>query len=590
MRIRQLTIENFRGIKSLDWKLPTKQRLITLVGPGDSGKSSILDAVHYLLGDRWNVVFSDTDFYAVDIECPISIRAILVDLPEEIRRESVFGFWLSGLDKEGELHQDPEDHHTPALVTRLTVDSSLEPKWTVERADGTSASLTASQRRFFSTFKVDDRNDAQLRWSRTSALGRMSARDGGERDVLSAASRAAREALADHGNSALASLAQKVQERTNKIGGGRFSDLKPGLDTSRSAMGTGLALYEDIVPLTSYGLGSRRLASFAIQQLAAGARSVAVVDEIENGLEPHRAARLLNYLLTDDDYSQVLVTTHSPIIVEQAQLENLAVVRTTATGVVTVSALGETSERVQKLRRSRPSSFLARRIVIAEGATEYGLLMECLASWDQERIAAGLSTSAGEGAALQDGAGGSEVPLRVTEMAALGFEVAGFMDNDVRDSDTHVAAAESAGASIIRWDHGHNTETQICSVLEAQGLTTFVQLGVQRRNAASTVLQDLNDVDTSCKVPSLDVEEWIAAGITITDARQRIAKAAVKRKWFKEIEGGKALGGWLMKNRKQDTLAAIIGRLDEVKAFIFNDETDQPMEEAASGDGTSNNG
>lgn len=589
MRIRRLTIENFRGIKSLDWKLPVQQQLITLVGPGDSGKSTILEAVHYLLGDRWNVPFSDTDFYAVNIESCISIKAVLVDLPDEIRRESVFGFWLSGLDEDGELHQDPEDHLTPALIARLTVDSSLEPKWTVERADGQSAPLTASQRRFFSTFKVDDRNDAQLRWSRTSALGRMSAKDGGERDALSAASRAAREALADHGNSALADLAQKVQTRANKIGGGRFRDLKPGLDTSRSAMGTGLALYEDTIPLTSYGLGSRRLASFAIQQLAAGTRSVAVVDEIENGLEPHRAARLLSYLLTDDDYSQVLVTTHSPIIVEQAQLENLAVVRSTSAGVVTVSALGETSERIQKLRRSRPSSFLARRIVIAEGATEYGLLLECLASWDQERISAGLSTSAGEGAALQDGAGGSEVPLRVTEMAALGFEVAGFMDNDVRDSDTHVATARSSGAMIIQWDHGHNTESQICSGLEAHGLTTFIKLGVRRRNAEATVLQDLNDADASCRVPSLDVEDWLAAGITLDEARQRIAKAAVKRKWFKEIEGGKALGRWLMKNQTQDTLAVVISRLEEVKTFIFDDESGS-KEEDSSEDGDSNDG
>ena len=72
------------------------------------------------------------------------------------------------------------------------------------------------------------------------------------------ASRAAREALADHENSSLSELATKVQERANKIGGGRFSDVKPGLDTSRSSMGAALALYEDIIPLTSYGLGSRR--------------------------------------------------------------------------------------------------------------------------------------------------------------------------------------------------------------------------------------------------------------------------------------------------------------------------------------------
>lgn len=46
MRISRLSIENFRGIKRLDWTLPADQRLITLIGPGDSGKSTILESIH----------------------------------------------------------------------------------------------------------------------------------------------------------------------------------------------------------------------------------------------------------------------------------------------------------------------------------------------------------------------------------------------------------------------------------------------------------------------------------------------------------------------------------------------------------------
>lgn len=71
MRVRQLSIENFRGIRRLDWTLPVGQRLITLIGPGDSGKSTILEAVHLLLGDRWSVSFSDVDFFNVDPATPI---------------------------------------------------------------------------------------------------------------------------------------------------------------------------------------------------------------------------------------------------------------------------------------------------------------------------------------------------------------------------------------------------------------------------------------------------------------------------------------------------------------------------------------
>ncbi|GAB18410.1 hypothetical protein GOEFS_054_00230 [Gordonia effusa NBRC 100432] len=327
MRVRRLWIENFRGIRQLDWVIPIEQRLIALVGPGDSGKSTILDAIHYLLGDRWSIPFADTDFFGANVDDPIVIKALLINIPASLRKDNVFGLWLSGVDAEGEPQQDPEDEFEPALIVQLTVDAGLEPRWSVVRLDSSEQFLTSSQRRSFSTFKVDDRTDAQLRWSRNSPLGRMSSEDRGERDALAAASRAAREALVDHENSSLADLAARVQDRANQIGGGSFAGIRPGLDTSRSAMGAALALYEDVIPLTSFGLGSRRLTSLAVQQLAAGNRSLAVVDELESGLEPHRAVRLLNYLLSDDGYSQVLVTTHSPVIVEQAQIENLATVR-----------------------------------------------------------------------------------------------------------------------------------------------------------------------------------------------------------------------------------------------------------------------
>lgn len=568
MRIRRLWIENFRGIRTLDWTLPADQRLIALVGPGDSGKSTILEAIHYLLGDRWMIPFADTDFLNVNVEDPIVIRALLIDLPPDLKKEAALGLWLSGVDPDGEPRQDPEDGYDPALLVQLAVDASLEPKWSVLRVDGDLQHLTSSQRRTFSTFKVDDRTDAQLRWSRNSPLGRMSAEEGGEREALAAASRAARDALGNIENSALAELAHQVQERANEIGGGSFRGVRPGLDTSRSSMGAALALYEDVIPLTNYGLGSRRLASLAVQQLAAGPRSVAVIDELESGLEPHRAVRLLNYLLSDQRYSQVLVTTHSPVIVEQAKIENLATVQS-AGGVVTITSLGGTSATLLRLRRARPSSMLARRVVVTEGKTEHGLLIECLEAWDAERSSLGLSTSAGEGAAIQDAGGGTEVAPRAEALAQLGFSVLGFLDNDDRAVDAAVLDAQVAGATIVRWDHGLCTESQICSQLGAGSLTVFVKKGVELRGSEQTVRDDLNSVDGSQSVTSLDVDDWIAAGITIDDARSRVATAATARKWFKEVEGGRVLGRLIMGNATNPQLSATVGHLNEVRSFIY---------------------
>lgn len=584
MRIQRLTIDNFRGIKTLDWILPSDQRLLVLVGPGDSGKSTVLEAIHYLLGDRWNIPFSDTDFYGVDVSMPISIRAVLTDIAPALKKDTAFGLWLSGLGSDGALHQDPSDEDEVALIARLTVDASLEPKWTVERVDGESRPLTADQRRSFSTFKVDDRNDTQLRWTRTSALGRMSARDGGDRDALAAASRAAREALADHENSSLADLATRVQERANKIGSGRFGDIKPGLDTSRSSMGAGLALYEDVIPLASFGLGTRRLASLAVQQLAAGTRSVAVVDELEEGLEPHRAISLMNYLVEDQDYSQVIVTTHSPVVVESASTENLAIVQSTS-GVITITSLSST-KLLQRLQRNRPSSFLAKRVVVVEGKTEHGLMLAMFDAWNKDRARIGLSSTAGEGVAIQDAEGGSEVAIRALALSKLGIASAGFMDNDDRAADKAANKAIERGIQIIRWEVGNNTESQVVAALGVEQLDSLLQLAVTQRVDEMTVVNDLASVKPELGIASLSVQAWLDSGATLEEAREAIAVAAHAKSWFRLVDGGRALGEWLVPRLQEPGFEEIAARVQDLYGFVFpSDEVQAPAAVNESADG-----
>lgn len=567
MRIRQLNIENFRGIKNLKWTLPVCQRLITLIGPGDSGKSTILEAIHLLLGERWNVSFSDVDFYGVDPSRTIKIEAVLTDIPTPLLRDKSFGFWQSGLAANGQIHQEPEDGLVPCLIVRLTVDDSLEPQWEVVRADGDARSITSSQRREFSTFRVDDRTDAQLRWSRSSALGRMSAKDGAAREALAAAERAAREALHGHDSTALNELVKQVQSRANEVGSSDLKAVRAGLDASRSGMGANLALYEGVVPLMSYGLGSRRLVSLAVQQMAAGERAIAVIDELESGLEPHRAVRLLAYL-DSDPYSQVFVTTHSPIVVEQAPIESLSVVQT-SDGEVTITSLGDSDEVMRALRRAAPSSLLARKVVIGEGKTEHGLLAACFDAWDRERIAAGLSSSAGEGLAIQDGNGGEKAVIRAGAMAPLGSSVLALIDNDVRTADPHVLRAEQAGVTVVRWEPDHCIESQVCAQLDADELQDFISLGVQHRGAESTVLDDIQVIGHA-QVLNLIVADWLHI-YSIEQVRSFVASAAShgKRGWFKDVDAGRALGEWLLERRASPNLAVVISKLYQIKTFVY---------------------
>ena len=70
-RIRKVEIENFRGIKELKWD-PT-EGMNCLIGPGDSGKSSILDAIDFCLGVRRTIQFTDVDFHRLEVAAPIGI-------------------------------------------------------------------------------------------------------------------------------------------------------------------------------------------------------------------------------------------------------------------------------------------------------------------------------------------------------------------------------------------------------------------------------------------------------------------------------------------------------------------------------------
>lgn len=71
VRVCKVEIRNFRSIRLLTWQ--PSPGLNCLIGPGDSGKTTILDAIDLCLGARRNVSFSDTDFFGLDVSQPISI-------------------------------------------------------------------------------------------------------------------------------------------------------------------------------------------------------------------------------------------------------------------------------------------------------------------------------------------------------------------------------------------------------------------------------------------------------------------------------------------------------------------------------------
>ncbi|WP_341857994.1 ATP-dependent nuclease [Sinorhizobium medicae] len=87
---------NFRGIKNLSWT--RSPGFNCLIGPGDSGKTSVLDAIDLCLGARRIVAFTDADFHNLDVSQTISITLVLGALEDALKTIDAYGDFLRGYD------------------------------------------------------------------------------------------------------------------------------------------------------------------------------------------------------------------------------------------------------------------------------------------------------------------------------------------------------------------------------------------------------------------------------------------------------------------------------------------------------------
>lgn len=171
-----------------------------LIGPGDSGKSSILEAIDFCLGARRNIQFTDTDFHGLDVETPITISVTLGELDEGLKNFDAYGMYLRSFDAEsGSIKDEPENDAETVLTVRLTVSSDLEPLWSLvsERAtaQGMSRNLNWGDRVRLAPTRIGVMADYHLGWRRGSVLNKVSEERVDVSVVLAKAARDARAAF-----------------------------------------------------------------------------------------------------------------------------------------------------------------------------------------------------------------------------------------------------------------------------------------------------------------------------------------------------------------------------------------------------------
>jgi hypothetical protein len=578
MIVRHVRVRNFRGIKSLDWHVGG--RIVCLIGPGDSTKTTILDAIEFALAPRWYIPFSDADFHQARTENAINIEVTVGELPEELMSEDRAGLYLRGYRDKQPIHDDPDDGWEPVITVRLQVGADLEPRWEVVKESQPDARpFSWRDRERLNVARLGDDVEKHLTWSRGSALSRMTGDRSGAAPTLAIANRAAHKAIAEAPLEDLQKAAEAA--RTAAVAFGvNIPALRPGLDVQSFSVGSGALALQDLngVPLRATGLGTRRLAALAVQQTGLGRQAIILIDEIESALEPHRIRRLLRKLSLDRSSSptsgetpggegQVIMTTHSPTAVVALPVANLAFVQS-ASGTTTVESVAPPlQDAVQSIVRRLGHALLARKIIVCEGKTE-----EALCRVMDDVLAGGHEGQnfACFGVVPVNGEGRNRGPECALEFRRLGYDVAYLGDSDAPISPDR-QQLENCGVHVVLWEGGVSTEERIALDLPWEALQDLVNAAIEEHTEQAV----LSGISSSLGRPVVGLgsrlDSWVANGSSEAEIRTALGKAAklAKNGWFKKLDSGETLGRIVFQALPKIPQAPLASSLNLLESWIY---------------------
>ena len=539
MQVCHISIEHFRGIEH--GQTTFTGGVICLIGPCDSTKSTILDAIEYVLCPNWFIPLDDSDFTNADISKDIHIDVTVGPVPDDLLSDTKYGLHLRGwCPKDQAIHDEPEDQDVRVLTVRLKIDRDLMPEWLVvtnRTPDGVRISYRDRQR--FRVVRIGANPDNDLSWTRGSALLKLTSDTRNAEQLLLDASRKLRDVPG------LASVVDfdtsiKATKEGAESLGLALPLLRVDIDPrSLRANAATLSLHTDKIPARRLGLGTRRLLAIGAQLQAMQEGAIVLIDEIENALEPHRIKHLIRTLakLSNASKGQVIMTSHSPAALEELGAQPLYVVRssqlTTSITRVDIAAQGTV--------RAIPEAFLSPRVIVCEGPTEVGLLR----SYEKLILSAKFESLALHYVLSVDG-GGSNAPKRVSDLREHGYDVCLFADSDkCSEWQPSEKTLTDSGVKVIVWDGDCCTEKRVTDDLpDATALLGLVEAAIKSGIPKESILDAVNDGLHAQKLSDLD---QITTYSDTPALRQAIYKASTSegKAWFKTVTRGELLGDFI---------------------------------------------
>lgn len=539
--LRRLHIQRFRGLENYVWNPASGVNV--LLGGGDVGKTTVLDAVALLLSPSNSAYVNEADFWRCETDRGFSIVGAFWFPDDSGALDGLRSTpWPWGWDgtqptvPDLDAGEDDPGSGDSVLVFRVRASEDYEIFWEIVNPNETTDYLPVGVRRAIGLvwLEGDDRNDKDLRLVYGSALDRLLgdralksrlARDLSAQDVRSALSEDAESRLVELSST----FAKQALPASLSLGlaGGRGVSLNAliGLTAERD---------EQRLPLTSWGAGTRRLAGLQVAAANQSGSPITVVDEIERGLEPHRQRVLMQSLRQSGH--QIFVTTHSPTVISCADEGSLWFLD----GSQKIGAiLGKAGTHARK----DPEAFLSRLAIVAEGSTEVGFLEYLLdLALDGSRLECGVWVTDG---------GGNDSALELLEsLGQAGVMMGGFVDYEGRNPERWKRVATRMGALFRQWEDGC-LEENIVPLVPEEKLEAFIAdpedlLTGQRYRTLMDRLQTEDKSWPTLLAQANDIKKTIAEAAAgkvpdwVTETDRKTFKSH-GRSWFKYAGGGTEL-------------------------------------------------
>ena len=534
-RIHQLKICHFRGIEQFEQYFGDTN-LIVLIGRGDSGKSTILKAISLALSPTWNNTFADTDFYNLDTTIPIEIEVSLRCVPDKLFTDAQYGFYkrllvngeiIDDISKSGE---EPFAEEEDILTIKLVVDDTLQPKWyVVNEREQDDIEISHRDRALLDMFMIADYADNHFSYNKLSPLYALlkkglDAPDTIEKKLVDVVRQAYQSIASNMSFQEFEKVVLEIKQQALHLGI-EFEDLKTSLEYKGNAYTeSNITLHDgQNRPLGMYGKGSKRLLSIAIQLALAKAGGIILIDEIEQGLEPDRIRTIIKKL-SQVEQGQIFVTTHSRDVVVESKANSIYLMKKDS------NFFHQFEPELQGLLRSQPEAFFARRVILCEGATEYGII-RALDQHLQGKDKLGLSARS---IAIVDSKGGDNFYQYAIWLKYKGFDVITFNDDDNTAILSTKKEATNAGVRMAICDAGNAFEQQLFNDVPWNIVIALAQLA---KNILSeeAVVSCLDGIQSISDLNSTIVERQF-------EIRQKLGTQSKKKGWYKNVTDGENLG------------------------------------------------